>query len=387
VNVVFLSPHFPPNVYLFCVRLRELGANVLGIADAPYEHLRPELRHALTEYYRVGDLHDTDALIRALGWFTHRHGRIDRIESLNEYWLETDARLRTAFDVPGPRLSNLGRIKRKSAMKRVFEKAGIPVARGALARSPRAARRFAADVGYPLIAKPDTGVGAARTYRIADRAELEAFLRDKPPVDYFLEQFLHGQLLSFDGLVDRAGRPVFEVSLVYGIDVLEAVRGADMHYYIDRELAPDLVDAGRRTLRAFAVRERPFHFEFFRLGDGSLAALEVNMRQPGGLTVDMWDWANDIDIYRAWAEVMVRGTTDVDASRANYTYWSGRKPGRRYELTHAEVVQRYGDLLVHHAPVDDVFAAAIGSYGYILRGPDLGPLQEASRRILARLPA
>ena len=28
--------------------------------------------------------------------------------------------------------------------------------------------------------------------------------------------------------------------------------------------------------------------------DGDLAALEVNMRQPGGLTVDMWNWANDI---------------------------------------------------------------------------------------------
>jgi hypothetical protein len=384
VNVVFISPHFPPNLYLFCVRLRELGATVLGIADAPYESLRPELRDALTEYYRVGELHDTDALIRALGWFTHRYGRIDRIESLNEYWLETDARLRTAFDVPGPRLSNLGRIKRKSAMKRVFEKAGIPVAAGTLARSARGARAFAERAGYPLIAKPDTGVGAARTYRIADRAELDAFLREKPPVDYFLEQFLDGQLLSFDGLVDRGGRLVYAVSLVYGVDVLEAVRGADMHYWIDRELAPDLEDAGRRILRAFAVRERPFHFEFFRLADGSLAALEVNMRQPGGLTVDMWDWANDIDIYRSWAEVMVHGTTEVDASRANYCHWSGRKAGRRYELSHAQVLDEYRDLLVHHAPVEDIFSAAIGNYGYILRGPDLPPLQDASRRILAQ---
>ena len=78
MNVVFLSPHFPPHLYLFCARLRELGATVLGIADAPWESLRPELRDALTEYYRVPDLHDEDALVRALGYFTHRHGKLDR---------------------------------------------------------------------------------------------------------------------------------------------------------------------------------------------------------------------------------------------------------------------------------------------------------------------
>ena len=383
MNFVFVSPHFPPNMYLFCVRLHELGANVLGVADAAYESLRPELHDALTEYYQVGDLHDTDALIRALGWLTHRHGRIDRIESLNEYWLETDARLRDAFGVPGPRTSSLRRVRRKSAMKRIFERAGIPVAPGVVARTPGAARRFVARNGYPIIAKPDSGVGAARTYRIRDDAELRAFLRDRPPVDYFLEAFLHGQLLSYDGLVDRYGRVVFAASLVYGIDVLEAVRGAEMHYWIDRAIPPDLEDAGLRIVQAFGVRERPFHFEFFRLPDGSLAALEVNMRQPGGLTVDMWDWANDIDFYRSYAEVVVRGTTEVRPSRANYVHWSGRKDGRRYRLSHHDVVTRYRDLLVHEARIDDVFSAAIGNHGYILRGTDLAELQAASREILA----
>ena len=168
MNVVFLSPHFPPNLFLFCTRLREFGATVLGIADVSYETLRPELRGALTEYYRVPDLHDYDALVRALGFFTHRHGKIDRIESLNEYWLETEARLRTDFNIAGLRAENIDRVKRKSAMKRVFERAGVEVARGRVARSPAAVRDFIEEVGYPVIAKPDVGVGAARTYRIED---------------------------------------------------------------------------------------------------------------------------------------------------------------------------------------------------------------------------
>jgi hypothetical protein len=386
MNVVILSPHFPPPMLRYCTGLRDAGATVLGIADAPYDQLRPELRSALTEYYRVSDLHDTDELIRAVGFLTHRYGKIDRIESLNEYWLETEAYLRTEFHVPGIRADQMRRIRRKSAMKAVFERAGVPVARGRVVRIRTAAgiaRDFVDEVGYPIIAKPDVGVGAARTYRIENDDDLDAFLGDRPSIDYILEEELTGQLLSFDGLVDRWRRVVFASSLVYGVSVLDAVRGADMFYWIDREIAPDLVDVGERIIRAFDVRSRPFHFEFFRQPSGELAALEVNMRQPGGLTVDMWNWANDIDFYRAWAEVVVRGTSHVTTDRPYYCLWSGRKTGKTYLLSHDEVIERFGGLLVHFERVDDVFSAAIGNFGYILRDPSLQRLLAANRVIEA----
>lgn len=66
LNVVFLSPHFPPNFHRFCVGLREVGATVLGIGDTPFEELRPELCDALHDYYRVDDLHRYDDLVRAI---------------------------------------------------------------------------------------------------------------------------------------------------------------------------------------------------------------------------------------------------------------------------------------------------------------------------------
>jgi ATP-grasp domain len=385
MNIVFLSPHFPPGMYLYLQRLKEAGATVLGMADAPYEALRPELREVLTEYFRVGDMHDHEALVRAIGYFTHRYGRIDRIESLNEYWLETDARLRTDFNVFGLRAETIDRVKRKSVMKRVFERAGVPVARGRVVRrgSAPVARHFVEEVGYPIIAKPDVGVGAARTYRIENDTDLDAFLGDRPNIDYILEEYLEGTLLSYDGLVDRRGDIVFASSLVYGLTVLDSVRGADMYYWIDREIAPDLDALGHHIVDAFAVRERPFHFEFFRVADGTLVALEVNMRQPGGLTVDMWNWANDIDFYRAWAEVVVNGTTTVPTKRPWYTMWVGRKVGRTYRMSHEQVLEAMGPLLIHHERIDDVFATAIGNYGYILRGPILQPLQDAAHTILA----
>ncbi len=386
MNVVFVSPHFPPTSALFCMRLRELGATVLGVADAPYESLRPELRDALAEYYRVDDLHDRDALIRAIGWFTHRHGKIDRIESLNEYWLETDAFLRTEFNVPGFHVRDMDRVRRKSHMKRVFDRAGVLVPAGRVCRTAPETRRFVEEVGYPIIAKPDVGVGAARTYRIENDDDLEAYLGDRAPVDYILEECIDGTLLTYDGLVDGDGDVVFSNTFTYGVPVLDAVRGADMSYWIAREIPDDLDDAGRRIVRAFGVRERPFHFEFFRLDDGTLVALEANMRQPGGLTVDMFNFANDFDFYRGWAEVVTTGHTSMRATRRYHCLYAGRKAGRIYRLAHEEVLARFGALMVHHERIDDVFSAAIGNYGYILRHPDLEPLQEASRQILEQMP-
>ncbi len=383
MNVVLLSPHFPPLMRHFASRLRDVGATVLGVADAPYDQLHPELRGALTEYYRVDDLHDEDALTRALGWLTHRHGKIDRLDSLNEYWLETEARLRTDFNITGITTAEIDRIKRKSHMKRVFERAGIRVARGRVCRTPSQVRRFAAETGFPIIAKPDIGVGALQTYRIETGADLEAFIETRPPVDYILEEELLGQIVTYDGLTDRSGEVVFSSTLSYSISVLDAVRGGDIHYWISRDIPPDLDELGRRVARAFSVRERPFHFEFFRMPGGQLAALEVNLRQPGGLTTDMFNFANDIDFYRAWAEVVVTGRTDVRTARPYACLYAGRRATRHYRLSNHDVLHRYGDLIVHQECIDDVFATALGNHGYILRHPDERVLLEAAREIQA----
>ena len=166
MNVVFLSPHFPQNFFQFLVRLREAGANPLAIADEPWERLRPELREALAEYYRVGDMHRYDELLRGIAYLTFRHGKIDRLDSMSEYWLETEARLREDFNVWGLRPADLEVIQRKTGMKSLFAKAGVPAAPAHLVRDPEAARAFVRQVGYPLVAKPDIGVGASRTWKL-----------------------------------------------------------------------------------------------------------------------------------------------------------------------------------------------------------------------------
>ncbi len=385
MNHVYLSPHFPPNYHNFCVHLRRLGVNVLGLADEPYEWLLPELRDALTEYYRVDDMHSYDQMLRACGHFTHCYGKIDRIDSHTEYWMDTEASLRSDFNVYGPKVPDLAVIKRKSLMKQMFTQAKVPAAPGTLVRSLDQARHFAHEVGYPLVAKPDIGVGAANTFRIENDAELERFMATKPPAEYLLEKFIQGTINTFDGLTDKNGNPVFYTSMHYNRGVMEVVNNdLDMYFYNQREIPADLEDAGRRLLKAFDVRERFFHFEFFRKhDDDQIVALEVNMRPPGGPILDMFNYAHDIDLYWEWANIVVNNRFSADYSRKYHVCFVGRKYNKPYMHSHEEIMDAFGYCIIHHSAMPPIFALAMGDYVYFVRTPDLAELMAATQFIQA----
>ena len=86
-NVVFLSPNFPENYWNFCRELKNNGLRVLGIGDCPYDNLRQELKDSLDEYYKVSSLENYDEVYKAVAFFISKYGRIDWLESNNEYWL------------------------------------------------------------------------------------------------------------------------------------------------------------------------------------------------------------------------------------------------------------------------------------------------------------
>jgi len=382
MNFVFLSPHFPPNYRHFCIRLRQLGVSVFGLADEPYDQLHPELVSSLTEYYRVHDMHQYDELLRALGYFTYHYGKIDRLDSLNEYWLETEARLRTDFNIFGISTKEIQGIKRKSQMKKIFMKAGVPVARGQIVHRLADGKRLIQEIGYPVVAKPDIGVGAARTYKIHSPEELQQFFSEKPPIDYIIEEFIQGTICSFDGLTDHEGKLVFYTAHEYSSGVMEAVnQDLNIYYYSLRQLPQDLEEAGKCVLKSFDVRERFFHFEFFRDAQNKLVALEVNMRPPGGLTTDMFNYANDIDIYRQWANIIAYDKFTEDYSRKYHCAYIGRKSNREYAHTHLQILSAYERFMVHHEPISGVFSTALGDYGYLVRSPDMADIHEIANYI------
>jgi hypothetical protein len=385
MNFVAFSPHFPPNFIPFTENLRRLGVNVLGLGDLPFEMLPDSLKASLTEYYWVPNQHNYDDLLRALGYFTHHYGKIDRLESHNEYWLESDARLRTDFNIPGFKVGELAKVKRKSEMKSMFALAGIPAARGRICRDLAQAKALVSEVGFPLVAKPDIGVGASKTYRIDDKVALETFFEVRPPVDYIFEEFVKGKIQTFDGLVDQDGKIVFSSSLEYNEGVMDLVNeGLDFWYFTQRKIPPALEAAGRKLVEVYGLRERFFHFEFFLTGENEYTALEVNMRPPGGLTVDMWNFANDISIFYEYANVVVNNCFTAVVTRPYFCAYVGRRKGRRYLLSPDKVISAFPKQVVSHQAISGIFAAALGDDGYLVRSPDLKEIEEIATFILKK---
>ena len=343
MNYIFISPNFPHTYWQFCDRLHKNGVNVLGIGDAPYDGLEAPLKAALTEYYRVSSLEDYDQVYRAVAFFAFKYGKVDWIESMNEYWLEQDARLRKDFNVTtGIQSDRIGFIKNKSAMKQIYLRAGIPTARQHVVSTLEAARAFIGEVGYPVIVKPDVGVGATDTWKLENDGDLEAFYARLPRVPYVMEEFIQGDICSYDAILDSRCEPLFESMTVWP-PVMDIVnKDMDLMYYTCPVLPSALRELGRRTVKAFNVDRRFVHLEFFRLtavrkglGEiGDFVALEVNMRPAGGYTPDMMDFAHSTDVYSIYADMVCFDVRRLpEASEHFYCVYASRKDGHRYTRT------------------------------------------------------
>ncbi|MCR5519320.1 MAG: Type 1 glutamine amidotransferase-like domain-containing protein, partial [Bacteroidales bacterium] len=225
LNLVFISPHFPESYWQFCAGARANGINVLGIADTPWENLPEWLRNNLTDYYKVNNLEDYSEVYRAVAWFAHKYGKIDWIESNNEYWLEQDALLRTDFNVTtGIRTDRIAAIKSKSEMKKYYREGGIPSARQIKCSEGLAKlKAFAAGTGWPIIVKPDNGVGAGGTSKIGSEEELERWFDEhQDNYSYFVaEEFVSGLLVSYDAIFNDRMEPIFENNTVFPTPIMD----------------------------------------------------------------------------------------------------------------------------------------------------------------------
>lgn len=174
MNYLVISPFYPENFQPFTIELaKKEGVTVLGIGQEPYDQLPEELRNALTEYFRVENLENLDEVKRAAAFLIYKHGPMDRVESHNEHWLETDAALREQFNIFGAKPSNLKKTKFKSEMKKYFTKAGVPVVPGMVVKTEKDIEKAVKKIGFPLIAKPDNGVGASGTFKLTKKADFK----------------------------------------------------------------------------------------------------------------------------------------------------------------------------------------------------------------------
>ena len=378
MNFVYISPQFPKTNCEFCDRLKQNGVNVLGIADMEYDQLDQKLKDSLTEYYKVSSLENYDEVLKAVAFFTHKYGKIDWLESNNEHWLVQDAKLRSDFNITtGIKADKIANIKEKSKMKKAYKKAEIPFADFSLVTTLAKAKKFIDKVGYPVVAKPDNGVGASDTHKIKNEKELKKFFETcNQNVKYIMEEYVDGDLVSYDAIIDSNGNPVFETGIVEPAVMDIVNKGLDVFYYVEKEMPEKLLDAGRRAVKGFGVKSRFIHLEFFRLNKnkkglgkkGDYVGLESNMRPAGGYTPDMYNYANNTDVYQIWADMIAfdrieRAELNEDIEK-NYCVYASRRDNKNYVHSHDEVKQKYGNAIVMDERMPDIFAGAMGNYMY-----------------------
>ena len=363
MNYLLVSPNFPISQEFFAKGLKEKGINVLGVGSESYDALSQTLKDNLVEYFRVNDLEDYEEVFRAVAFLTYKHGKIDRIESNNEYWLELDARLREDFNVYGVKPKQLELTKYKSKMKTMFKEAGARVAKGYAANNKEELNGILKKLELPLIAKPDNGVGSANTYKLLTQRDVEEFINEwNEKVSYFFEEFVeNGVLCTYDGLINQHGDIVFETSFIYTQPTLDLVNnGLDYANIIEPNIDPKLKELGQRIVYKFGMRERFFHIEFFRLPDSEYIALEYNNRIAGGTCIDLYNYSYNISLYEIYADIVLdKKIKDIVTNK--YTLSLSRRNRYQYKNSLEDIKAKYSYSIRMITTVPEVFSAAMGN--------------------------
>ena len=392
-NFIFISPNFPLTYWRFCKELKNNGLRVLGIGDCPYDELTQEQKDSMHEYYKVSSLENYDEVFRAVAFFTFKYGKIDWLESNNEYWLERDAKLRTEFHITsGFQEEDMVRTRYKSGMKAYYEKAGIPTARYHLVNDRESALAFAHKVGYPVVVKPDNGVGANATYKLRSDEDMDFFFATKDPsIGFIMEEFVNGEVRTYDAIIDSKGEPVFESGNVTCDSLMDVVNEArDSIFYIVKDLPEHMKELGRKTVKAFNVKSRFVHFEYFVLKadqeglgkKGDIFGLEVNMRPPGGYAPELANFANSVDVYKIWADMIAYDSTLVPMNGPHFFCgFVGRRDAKNYKMTHDDIMREYGHKMKLAARTPVALAGAMADMMYVANYDTEEEMYEAFRRM------
>ena len=398
MHVVFVEPAFPANQREFVRALHSAGAKVTGIGERPIEALPADLKNQMLHYERVRSVVDDDDMLRVVRWVGERM-RVDRLEATVEAHVMTAARVRESLGIPGTSTWTTWACRDKPTMKEVLRQAGIPCAQSIGADSPEEARKFAKDVGYPLIVKPRGGAGASGTYKVENDEQLEQAITASGLLrgnSCAVEEFIEGHEGFYDTItVDGQVRHDFATH--YFPNVLEAMRTRwiSPQFIVTNRIdsAPDYAevrDLGRRVIEALKIGTSPTHMEWF-FGPKGLKFSEIGARPPGVGAWDLYCAANEMDVYGEWAHAICWGKSSRSPSRRYSAGIINLRPDRdgtidRYEGLE-EIQRAYGEWIIDfHLPPPGTATQGVEA-GYManawlrMRHPDFDELRRMLNRV------
>ncbi len=397
VAAAFVAPYLLEATTRFVTAAAALPGVRLGLVTCePLERVPPPLRSRLAGHWRVENALDPRQVAEAVRGLAGQMGRVERLVGALEQLQVPLAEVREVLGIEGMDVGTAHNVRDKARMKTVLREAGVPCARHALVHHPDEARRFAAEVGFPMVAKPPAGAGSQATYRLDGPDTLAEWLAAVPPTDAvpaLLEEFLVGEEHTFDSVTIDGGL-VWSSVADYQPPPLEVLRNPWIQWTVTvpRDTAgPEYAgihEVGPAALRALGVRDALTHMEWFRRPDGSVAVSEVAARPPGAQLTSMHGYAHDFDVYSAWAELVVLGRFEVPERRyaAGTAYLRGMGRGVVRAVHGVDEVQRQVGHLVVESRLPRQGQPAAHDYlgeGYVMvRDHDTAVVREALRRIV-----
>ena len=392
MNVILIEPCFPANQREFARALHSVGATVIGIGERPKESLDDELRRWLAHYEQVRSVVDEDAVMRAVRWVQGRVW-VDRLEATVEAHIMTAAIVREACGIPGTSRETAWLCRDKPSMKERLRQGGIPCARSTAASSADEVRAFARQVGYPVILKPRDAAGASGTHQADDDGQLEraiAATHVDRGASVAVEEFIEGHEGFYDTICIH-GQVAMDFATHYFPNVLEAMRTrwiSPQFITTNRiDEAPayrELRDLGRRVIPLLGIGTSATHMEWF-FGPKGLKFSEIGCRPPGVRAWDLYCAANEIDLYREWANAIVHERVAQAPTRRYSAGIVALRPSQDGTISGyagvEEVQRRYGEwILDTHlpppgTPTQPVEAGYMANAWVRMRHPDYDQLR------------
>jgi D-alanine-D-alanine ligase-like ATP-grasp enzyme len=377
-NIIFAAP-FPTDITMRFVRAASKlpGVRLLGIVHTPPSG--PDAG-VYADFVRVTDPLSTRDLIDATEILRKRHGQPERIIGILEAMMVQLAQTRAHFGVEGTQPAVAELFRDKSQMKAALRAAGLPVAKSRLLGDLNDARSFAAEVGFPMVLKPPSGMGAKSTWRVNSIDELlrgVAGIGASASRPILAEEFLRGREFSFE-TITLGGKQQMESLSHYLPTCLEVLETPWVQWccMLPRDISGSEYDGARKMARgaiaALGLTDGMTHMEWFQRPDGSLVIGEIAQRPPGANISTMTGLAHGVDVFRAWVRAVVDGELDGVWERkyaVGSAFLRGMGHGRVAHVEGVHVVYQAVGNLVVEAKLPDVGAMKSDGYegdGYII---------------------
>jgi hypothetical protein len=362
-HVVFIAPRFLETTNRYVKSFVELpGVTLSVVSSDPAAAIPQSLAPRIAGHYRIDNCLDSAQLAVAVKAIVSSIGKVDRLAGALEELQLPLAETRDIVGIEGLDAQSARNFRDKDRMKQVLRAHGVPVAASTLATSKHEITAFIGRVGYPVIVKPQAGLGTRATYRIENADELAALADPTPDQPLQVEEFVRAREHTCE-TVTIHGKPVWHSGTRYFPSPLEVLETPWVQYCV---LLPREADDPTWTKfhptntaalaalfgprRATAAGTALTHMEWFLREDGTAMVNEVGVRPPGVQIMPLMGITHGTDLFADWARLIALDefTPRPRVCAAGSAFFRGQGNGDQIvEVTGVDqAVEACGDALV-----------------------------------------